>query len=269
MQKIEDGRYNSVSDFLASLSELRNPKNATIAKQLEKDDDGFFGASCKTLKDVIALTDQGWPEGQQTVSDLIDQAAAIEATPQDRRRRLSRGNTGDSLDISAVYRGRLDIAWSRAVRQPSYAPQKIDILANMICQSNDPPSVLQWRGAAAAALADKLTACGYMVRIVVGNGGVVRASQEKASLRVVVKDYDKPLDVATLAAITLPGFARALCIAWKCRHAAGSYDMRSTSVGQSIVEPGEIVLSHKVRDRDTAINFIDEQIAAINNAQAA
>lgn len=270
MQKLDSARYESVSDFLASLSELRSTRNEAYALDFDTNRRAsWYGANCATAPDVIRTIDAGWPEGQASVQALLDKVSAAEATPVDRRRRLSRSDTGDALDMGAVYRGRLDIAWTRATRRASYGPQKIDLLANMICSGVADSSVLQWRGAAAIALADKLEAAGYMVRIVVGFGGETEVGHQTVSCRICVKDYDKPLDIATAAAVTLPGFFRALGHCWTVRHAASFARNGSMSVRQCQIEQDEIVLSHNVRDERTALAFVDAEIEKLNAAAAA
>jgi len=273
MQNLENGRYDSVADFIASLVEFRRPDlNRDYADRVETESDAkFLGGGCGTFSDVKRVIADGWRAGQDTVSKLLDQTSGIEATPQDRRRRLARGDYGDTLDMGAVYRGRFDVAWSRAVRRPSYAPQQVDIVANMVCAAFENNSVLQWRGVAAIALADKLEAAGYMVRIVVAFGGKMRSDKaEKMSCRVTVKDYDKPLDICTTASVTLPGFFRSLGFSWILRHADSSVYMGiSAGNGEGNFEPGELVVSHNVRDRDSALAFVNRHIAKFNTPQAA
>jgi hypothetical protein len=165
----------------------------------------------------------------------------------------------------------LDVAWSRATRRASYAPQNIDIVANMVCAASEDFSVLQWRGVAAVALADRLESAGYRVRIVVAFKGETSEHDPKPyCCSVVVKDHDKPLDVATVATVTMPGFFRALGFSWILRHASGQL---SPGIGRSKNwkrQGDEIVLDYDgVRTRDTAIAFVTEQIEKLENPAAA
>jgi hypothetical protein len=219
--------------------------------------------------DVIKLVSDGWPEGRESVAKLARKTSAIEIAPRDRRRRLSRSDMGDALDIHAVYRGQLDIAWIKARRQWSYGPQRVDILANMLCSGCDDSSVLQWRGAAAIALADKFEHAGYMVRIIVGFGGHTGPDRERISCRITVKGYDSPMNVSTAASVTLPGFFRAIGHGWNGGHVRARTYSAGMSVGQCDVESGEIMLSHEIYDERTAVQFIADQIAAVEAPQAA
>jgi len=268
MQSLANGRYGSVADFVASLNSVRNTCNDK--NYYDKGDRAeWLGGGCATLSDVKRCMRDGWPEGSRAVDDMLAKASAIETVPIDRRRRLTRCELGDSLDIHSVYRGELATAWTRAVRRATRGPQHVEILANMICQGGDDSSVLKWRGVAAIVLADKLEQSGFRVRIVVGFGGELSKSNERVSCRIVVKDHSNPLDVATCAAVTLPGFFRALGHQWAICHAAQQAYDGSMSVKQCIVESGEIILSHEARDESTARAWIEARIADINGQCAA
>ena len=270
-QKLDNASYESVADFVDACDELVNTGNrGEFDKFDNRPDPSFYGAGCNTGKDVRKLVANGWKEGQDNVTAMLEKTSAIEAALQDRRRKRTRGEFGDDLDIHAVYRGHLDVAWSRTVRRNVSGPQKIDILANMICSGGASSTVLQWRGAAAVALADKLERSGYMVRIVVGFGGeAFGAGNPKVSCRITVKPYDRPLDVSTCAAVTLPGFFRALGHRWIYGHAAPVISAGGITVRESKIEAGEIVATHSVRDEPSALKWIDEQIAKINGEDTA
>lgn len=275
MQHLTDARYDTVAEFVASLDEFRNPSRSNTAtdaffyRALPDYMTDFYGADCATVADVKTRMREGWQDGLDAVSALLTDVTAIDTAPVDRRRRLSRSDAGDSLDMGAVYRGRLDIAWTRATRRPCYAPQKIDLVVNCSCSGSYDSTVVQWRGVAAVALADRLEASGFMVRIVVGFGGPMLPDNEERSCRVTVKDYDKPLDICTAATITLPGFYRGLGLSWAVRHAKG-YVNSSIGIPKScIIDDGEIAISHETCDRRTALAFVNAQIAKLNATHAA
>jgi hypothetical protein len=150
-----------------------------------------------------------------------------------------------------------------ARRVTTRGPQRIDIVANMLCSGAEHSDVLFYRGAAAAVLADLLETAGYMVRLVVNFGG--RAENVQTSCRITVKDHGMPFDVTSISAVILPGFFRALGHAWLVNHAPHVRNGMGISVGQGRVEAGEILLSHKVRDHGTAVAAINDVIKRIND----
>lgn len=271
MQPLANARYDSVSDFLASLDELRNPQNDKNYWNDPKRSHGahWLGAGCQTANDVRKVMNDGWPEGRERADDMIGKTGPTNATPIDRRRKLTRCELGDSLDIHSVYRGELATAWTRAVRRVTRGPQHLSILANMLTYGFERPDVLMWRGIAAITLADKLEAVGYRVRIVVGFGGRTSYGSEPISCRIVVKDHAMPLDLTTCSAVTLPGFFRALGHQWTINHASRIAKSGSMSVEQCIMDEGEILLSHEISAEDTAIAFVNDQINKLNDLMAA
>src|SRR3954463_3078513 len=173
-QPFQDARYDSIADFLDAVKLA--PLYVGNAKDYAHFMDGgygddWLGAGCHTGRDVIKIMSEGWEDGRKRLNELRDTIGNVDLVPVDRRRRPTRGDRGDVLDIHAVYNGRLDIAWRTAKRQTSVAPTRIDLCANMICSGGEHSEVLFWRGAAAAALADILEQAGYMVRLVVNFGG--------------------------------------------------------------------------------------------------
>jgi hypothetical protein len=273
-QQLADARYDSIADFVEA---MRATPNNPINTQLHQNwgftefNPSFYGADCATGNDVQKKMADGWDKGRDRLNDFRSKLTDIELPPTDRRRKPRRGDHGDVLDIHAVYAGRLDTAWTRAVRTSTFGPQRVEIVANMLCSGAAHADVLFWRGAAAVALADLLETAGYMVRLVVIFGGKTmpyNGNGEKVSCRVTVKDHGNPLDVTSTSAVIMPGFFRALGHAWIAGHCIREMSASGISVEQGIVDNGELLLSHKVHDHGTALAFVNDTIARINSGQS-
>ena len=268
-QPVTQGRYNNVQDFVAAaLQPLRNDNNKHVFKTCEEPDCGgdWFGGDCKNRTQVVERLRDGWPRGQKLVDDLAASiASSIKAIPIDRRRKRVRGDFGDELDIHAVYRGRNDIAWSRPVRQNARGPQMIEVVCNAQGHAGVPQEQFMWCGVASVVLVKKLEAVGYRVKLSRGFISDTNTEpRERADCLVVIKDYGRPLDIATCAACTMPGFFRAIGLSWEVSHTRHKIDMGvSRTVGIKEI-PGKIVVPPSVRDRETAIRFINKQIDALN-----
>lgn len=266
MQDFINARYDSIADFLSAVElPCRVFANETIKQHFLGSDHGadWYGANCNSGREVLTRMREGWKEGRDRLNELRSKLGTIEVAPVDMRRRPIRMDRGDNLDMQAVYAGRFDICWRTARRQSTNGPQRVDIVANMICSGAEHFDVLFWRGAAAAVLADILETAGYMVRMVVNFGG--NAEDKKCSCRITVKDHGAPFDVTSTSAVILPGFFRALGHAWIANHCPHKRQMGGISVGQGIVDDGELLVTHKVRDHGTALAFVNEQIAKINS----
>jgi len=271
-QDLHDGKYDSISDFLSAMRQgCRNAANKAEwhAVGFEGKHYGahWFGADCRDGNAVQTKVMEGWQEGRDRMNTLRDQMGTVDLRPVDRRRKLTRMDHGDILDIHQVYAGRLDTAWQKPTRRVTSGPQKIDICANMICSGGEVSDVLFWRGAAAVVLADMLEQAGYMVRLVVNFGGSHYEEKNKAgrvSCRVTVKDHGMPFDVTSTSAVIMPGFFRSIGHAWIVAHCISKISTCGISVGVGDVEPGEINLSHQVRDQKTALAFVNKIITDIN-----
>jgi hypothetical protein len=261
-QPLGDGRYDSVSEFIADASaDAVNSENQPLVRQFIEERRGeWYGAGCRTGADVDHLVNTGWQEGRKKTDAFLAKLESIELAPRDMRRRVHRTDFGDHLDIGDVYAGRIQTAWTVARRKTGFGPQRIDLCANMICYGIEDADVLFWRGAAAVALCDKLENAGYMVRLVVGFGDV----GDRISCRVTVKDYGMPMDLLTASSVVLPGFFRAIGHRWICSHDPKRRSQGGLSVGQSLVDPGEIFLSHEIRSERTAKEQVEKIIRKID-----
>lgn len=268
-QPMNDARYDSVESFLDAVrAPAIIPENDSVRlSYAETEDRGhWYGAGCRTGADVQRLLSKGWTEGRRKALDAFSKLDLTALVPIDRRRKVTRADFGDSLDIGDVYAGRLATAWRIPKRRNAIGPSQYTITANMLASGGDNASVLFWRGAAAIALADLLETSGYATRLIVGFGG--DCSGKRVSCRITVKEYDKPLDLATASAVLMPGFFRALGHGWTAGHHPKKISTPSMSVEQCIVEDEDLFLSHDVVDLPTAQNWLMNQVERINAASS-
>lgn len=273
-QDFTNAEYPTIADFIEAVDlPPLNPANKwhydAFMGSAYSEGGRFYGADCHTGEAVKKTMLDGWSQGRERLSELSTKLDTADLRPVDKRRRLTRGPSGDSLDIHAVYSGRLDVAWRSARRTSLTGPQKIELCANMLCSGAEHADVLFWRGAAAVVLADLLERAGYMVRLAVVFGGNAYGERTpgqktKTSCRVIVKDHGAPLDITSTSAVLLPGFFRALGHAWIANHCPYARQNAGISVEQGVVEPQEILLSHSIRDHGTALAFVNNTIGKLN-----
>lgn len=278
-----DARYDSVSEFLDDMNgnakcrenqELKNYWAHGDCRNEKygpgKTSDWLGGA--RNGDEVQRITREGWPEGLERARRLLDGFELEDIITVDRRRRMTRGDFGDHLDIGSVYAGRHMTAWTRGHRKRILAPSKVDLVMNMVIPAIDSYDNLFWRGAAGLMLADLLEQSGLPTRLVFGHGcsttDVVRCREGKLALpmshRITVKDYGHPIDMATSTAVLHPGFARALEIGWGILMSPIPIVGKFISwVGDAIVDDGEYYASHGVRSEQTAREWMKETLAKI------
>lgn len=238
----------------------------------------WYGApSVAVLKDRLA---KGWPEGVEKLQKL----ATREINPVSIRRRRTRGDQGDEVDMQAVWRGDLSRAWTRT-RRTARAGTNRNI--TLMCLLSDSCGVtadtLFWRGASVLKLADALTTSGYSVAIL---GCVTSANAAEGSRRVdtaqfvEIKATDSPLDLSALAALTaMPGWFRTqgfagITVACDLVGATSEECLGSPNNGQaqryaSMLGIENVIVQPNVNNKVAAEKWIDEVLGQIEQPVAA
>lgn len=164
-----------------------------------------------SVKDIIAMKDEGWHEGVAIIFDLLERLE-VPQVASIRRKRI-RGDFGDHLDLQAVFRGELDKAWETTTRELKYhvglttTSIFVDISAAYLVQAHE----MFWRGAVTVVLADALEKSGRPVRVIAFDT-VHRPYQNTwmdRTTSLMLKDYSDPLHLEKMAMVTgLAGFWR-------------------------------------------------------------
>lgn len=199
--------YDDLASFLA---DARNPCRAGKDdwKRFETYTSSFYGCDPATVERRVA---QGWPEGVKRIDDNL---VGFSATPPTSiKRKRTRGDQGEEVDIHAVMMGNLDTAWTRLSRRGVIAHRTITLTVSLCISAAAEPDHLFWKGAAAIAAADALENAGYSVEIM-GNicGG---GPSGYVTCTMVLKPANMPLDKNQIAAtVANPGFFRKIGHQW-------------------------------------------------------
>ena len=164
----------------------------------------------QSLEELEGYLDKGWPEGESLARSTL-KALSIPRTKTVRRRK-TRGDFGDHLDIQRVYAGSLDTAWERTER--TYAEgglgRHVTLLVNIGALAMRHKSDLFWRGAVTMVLADELEKAGRRCEVIAyswSNGAFHDGSSALTGVRV--KEFDQPLETQKLITVTgHAGFVR-------------------------------------------------------------
>lgn len=206
-------KWDSVSEPLRFAEQIDNAGRKAKALRYATGEaagtrtDSWLGApSVAVLKERLT---QGWPEG----ANKLQQIATRDINPMSIRRRRTRGDQGDEVDMQAVWRGDLSRAWTRTRRMTRAGTNRT---VTLVCMLSDSCGVsadtLFWRGASVLKLADSLTASGYNVAILgcVTSSNAAEGSKTVNTAQFVeIKATDSPLDLSALAALTaMPGWFR-------------------------------------------------------------
>lgn len=195
--------------------------------QKQRTNESWYGAASPRIAMDRAF--KGWPEGAERVRSMME---SIDAPPPvDMKRKVTRGDQGDELDIHAVYRGGLDRAWSRKRRLHTRARMSVRLVAQMGGSRHMHEEEMFWRGAAVLKLAELLEESGYRVEIVGVSQHHVDGWEHLAYASFIVKDARAPLDVEQVAGVVCnAGFARTF--GFRDAYAACEHKLRDT-----VIEP--------------------------------
>lgn len=200
--------FDSVTDYCSVPFEREDNRalcSATLWRTTgwveRRDETNWLGT--KTRKTAADRATLGWPAGADRVQSLLEEVDV--PLPVEVKRRLSRADQGDDLDIHSVYRGDLDHAWSKRTRQQHRARRIVRLVAQTNLLGVVKVEDLFWRGAAVARLADLLTNAGYVVEIVGAMASIEVGLANPCDwlVTIALKDAQSPLD--------LPGLAGVIC----------------------------------------------------------
>lgn len=193
----------------------------------------------------------------------------VDAPQQRRRKRAHKLEMGDELDpIAWVQRD--PAGWSDTHREYR-TKQVVKIGVNTATSNGLDQKHVVFRGAAAVALADVLTAQGFSVEVVLFSASRGADSSHPNQVFVqtsVVKPADAPLDVST-AAVCLAeiGFRRLIGLAVECRACVGEPNI---GLGQPVTLPSEfrkgfdVIIDYNVSRMDQAVTVVLEALAAVS-----
>ena len=230
---------------------------------------GWLGLSFDDASEVFETGK--WAEGAERLKRLTSQVKAQEAMSV--RRRRTRGDFGNEVDMQRVYSGQLDRAWSRTKRDSIKTGRKnITLICSVGNTYKVPAEEFLWRGAAACALTDALEKAGYRVQIVAYSAvlDLDRASKNESSCCTIrLKPYETRSDMNALAAcLCLAAFLRVRVFQYRCR-IPGIVDISQEMGISSFIQPpaktfnadegGIIEIPHDIGSASQAQRWLDSQ----------
>jgi len=163
-----------------------------------------------SLEAVETALRDGWQDGGEQIESLYDKFKAKLPRAIDIRRKRTRSEIGDSLDILAVYSGRFDKAWETTKRGLKHGTSLVRIVVDVGGHAGMKPEQLRNRGVAALALSRIITKAGYSCEIVAALGiNEAGRGVKQICISATVKPRHANVDSRTLAAtLALSGFFR-------------------------------------------------------------
>jgi hypothetical protein len=192
-------RHDSVEAFITAPVHPMNEHLA--AREWEGGNDDWRFGEARNKQTFISRVRDGWPEGAARLSEI---AATHLGRPVSVRRVRKWADNGDTVEMSRVWAGRVDVAWQRCERQSRTAPRVVRLVPFIGGAAKQNESQFFYRGAAMARLSDALSEAGYNVEIVaacVGHGLGEKREDEHYAHALTLKPATAPLDLSNLAAV--------------------------------------------------------------------
>jgi hypothetical protein len=220
----------------------------------------------------------GWGEGV----DKLREIATKEIQPTSLRKKRTRSDQGDELDIHAVYRGDLSRAWSKSKRQHKLGGMRsIALVCNLSCSWKVNASDLFFRGASVLKLCEALCEAGYSVSIYGATGAIKigRSNEFSMAQFVEIKSEDHALDTSALASlIAMPAYKRVSLHGGMIEEAdlrgvqidgglgSNSSELIATAIKKLPISENAFIQS-EVNSKESAERWIDSVMAQIEPQQ--
>lgn len=203
--------FTSVANLEAHPNNLEKFRETTNRSQREMKD--WYGAnSILELRTTCEL--HGWTEGLARGQHILGDIKAPKLPSYKRKR--CKGMTGHSLNITAIYNGNFNKAWSTAKKIPTSdrtkKAGKVNIAISIDASCGKSAETFFWRGAVGCMLAKALQTSGRNVAMytVANQRDLFVNGEFKYSLLLTkIKDYGYPLEMERLFSMTAyAGFYR-------------------------------------------------------------
>jgi hypothetical protein len=128
-----------------------------------------------------------------------------------RKRRKTRGDFGDSVDIHMVNQGRCGEAWTRMKKVDVDAIDPlITIVIDIVGNASEKCESSFWRASVALYVCEELLKAGKSVKIIVAEVGAnaMVNNSKLLTTSIVIKDYNQPVSIERVAAMVHFGFFR-------------------------------------------------------------
>lgn len=245
----------------------------------------------RTSQEAMAKCRDGWPELMEQLKPMIAKlrqstglatAAAVQVDV--RRRKIRRGDNGDSLDMSRVWSGDLDTAWSKPVKFPrlSASQRYATIFADCSVSAHVNAVETLWRAAAAYCMVEMFNGMGVNTEVWSGLSGTEcyqsHAAPYKLRGGVRVKQFSQPINENRLATMLCAPFYRTwlfgmyMCGPWQSAGGLGHIDDSKELVkplddrkqaGERVISMGRCLsFSDAVREVESVIKTLRGDQAA-------
>ena len=194
-------------------------------------------------EELARVIDTGWVEGEEKLATKV---RALEPPPRDLPRpRMIRDEWGESIDMSEVYAGNFDRAWTRSEHVVTPTQQRYTICVDMGAVSRTTADEMFWPGACAFVIAQGLIKGGRAVRILsyAHNPSVFPRTDFVGAINI--KKHNEVLTPDRLALLALAGVYRTVGFKMYCNQEDEACYNMGRSIGLESEKLREYLDIHK------------------------
>jgi hypothetical protein len=251
----------------------------------------WYGKTNREAKDVVNHALGG---DQELCRDLLEKISSFEESiganranyvgkVEVQKRKRVNGDFGNEIDIHKVYQGNVGTAWTDMVREVKDSVHPlVTLVIDVVGHSGESCNASFWRAAVALHVTQELIAAGKSVKIIAAECSVnsMFRDSRKLSTSITVKEFNQPVSIERIAAMTHLGFFRTFNFAAKqvqeaeCRGNLGQpTDLNDKNVSLHIQEEiaeGHTKLLHiprvnNLRGAEKALKSVYNQITDYKN----
>lgn len=213
--------FDSLEEMECELPDMLDRRNReSYEDRLRRHEhDAFEWYGCASHRQAMKFITEGWPqlvkELQPMIAELRDKFSLGDTTAiqtEVRRRKIRRGESGDVLDMTRVWNGDLEHAWSKPERtfRLGNTQRYATVFADGACSANVKAEQTLWRAAVSYCAVEILTQMGINTEIWAGHSSVESYpyGPHFACSGVRVKSYLQPLNPDRVCTMLSSAFFR-------------------------------------------------------------
>lgn len=190
-------------DLEAFLSFIAAPASSLDQLRRNRDNESFTGAS---FDQAVHIARHGWELAK--ISLETDRIKRVSGYTTD----IVHDVRGAVVDMGAFVMG---VPENMIDFQLVEAAKFLDLFLDVSTPSFETVAGMLNRGMAMALLVDELERSGTRVRVSAISGGTMKTSNDfKYACRVLIKDFNQPMDIGQISGVCHPSFNRQLKFAW-------------------------------------------------------
>lgn len=210
--------WDSLEDYMCDLREMQSTRYSrwqSILTGHSHNARDWFGCAGGPME-YLSKLENGWPALHARLAKMMDgielELPEFPSLTTQRRRKRSRADQGDAIDMHRVWSGQLDTAWEKPerVERAVINTKRVTLAYNVSVSMSVTNDEALWRAALAMLLCDSLVRAGRVLEVwsIHSSGSIFVRGPGALWRGWCVKPSHEPLNLDRLCTTATVGFAR-------------------------------------------------------------